>query len=118
MGCRGQKRASQKSPSATTTAQAPAFVSRQSPPSRPLIHSSSGPLMPAPNGLAARLAARVSVSAAVEGVVALRYLENTSISVLGPATGKRYSFSASDPLQRVDRRDVATLLRTHLFGRC
>ncbi len=48
-------------------------------------------------------------------LVSLRYTETAPIQVNGPATGRTYQFSASSPVQAVDRRDVAALLRTRYF---
>jgi hypothetical protein len=47
--------------------------------------------------------------------VALRYTETSPILVKGPATGRQYQFSGSNPIQAVDARDVAALLRTRFF---
>jgi hypothetical protein len=35
--------------------------------------------------------------------------------VQGPATGRRYAFSGGSPVQAVDARDAAALLRSGLF---
>ena len=48
-------------------------------------------------------------------LVSLRYTETAPILVNGPATGRTYRFSGSNPVQAVDRRDVAALLRTCFF---
>jgi hypothetical protein len=47
--------------------------------------------------------------------VALRYNEAADVEVCGPATGRSYRFSGEDPLQRVDARDAAILLRGAAF---
>ncbi len=47
--------------------------------------------------------------------VNLRYTEISPIRVYGPATGQRYEFSASNPVQRVDQKDAALLLRLPYF---
>jgi hypothetical protein len=47
--------------------------------------------------------------------VALRYLERSPVLVRGPATGRRYSFSAQTPVLPVDRHDAAALARTRFF---
>jgi hypothetical protein len=49
------------------------------------------------------------------GSVSLRYLENSPVRVQGPVTGRQYDFSASHPVQAVDPRDAAPLLRTRFF---
>lgn len=47
--------------------------------------------------------------------VAIRYLRTQAIVVQGPATGRRYGFSGAAPVQAVDMRDAAALLRSGLF---
>ena len=47
--------------------------------------------------------------------VALRYLQRSPIRVRGPVTGRTYDFSSSNPVQAVDTRDAATLMRTRFF---
>jgi len=47
--------------------------------------------------------------------VSIRYTENYSIVVRGPVTGRRYPFSAANPVQPVDSRDAATLLQARFF---
>ena len=49
--------------------------------------------------------------------VLFRYTEERAIFVRGPVTGSRYAFSATEPVQPVDRRDAQTLLGTRLFVR-
>lgn len=51
------------------------------------------------------------------GSVSVRYLENSSIVALGPATGRKYVFSGANPVQSVDARDAGTLLQTRFFRR-
>lgn len=48
--------------------------------------------------------------------VVLRYTETSPILVRGPASGRQYQFSGSKPVQAVDARDVAALLRTGFFS--
>jgi hypothetical protein len=48
--------------------------------------------------------------------IALRYTETSPIVVKGPTTGRHYQFSGSSPVQAVDARDVAALLRTKFFS--
>ena len=49
------------------------------------------------------------------GSVRLRYMETSPIRVQGPISGRQYDFSASQPVQAVDPRDAAPLLRTRFF---
>ena len=101
-----RERCSRAPPTPTRTA-ATAAVLSQPPLTRPITPALARPAMPA--------AARVPLSASPQQRVNLRYLERSPILVEGPATGRQYSFSAGNPLQSVDRRDAATLLRTRFF---
>jgi hypothetical protein len=47
--------------------------------------------------------------------VTLRYLEKSPILVRGPVTDQQYEFSGARPVQSVDARDAAALLRTRFF---
>lgn len=47
--------------------------------------------------------------------VVLRYTETSPILVRGPVSGRQYQFSGLKPLQPVDARDAAALLRTGFF---
>ena len=47
----------------------------------------------------------------------LRYMKQGGVAVRGPVTGRRYAFSVATPVQEVDLRDLAALLRTSLFRR-
>jgi hypothetical protein len=47
--------------------------------------------------------------------VQLRYIERSPILVRGPVTGREYKFSASQPVEAIDARDAAALLRTGFF---
>ena len=49
--------------------------------------------------------------------VGLRYLEKSPIRVRGPATGRKYEFSAVNSVRSVDARDAESLLRTRFFAR-
>jgi hypothetical protein len=51
------------------------------------------------------------------GMVALRSVSTGGMVVRGPATGRQYSFSAAAPVQMVEVRDAAALLRTSWFQR-
>jgi hypothetical protein len=95
------------SPPAPIKTPTPATIVRQPAP--------TGPVTPVPTGPATPVAARVPGSAALKGAVTLRYLERSPILVHGPATGRQYNFSADNPLQSVDRRDAAALVRTRFF---
>ena len=46
---------------------------------------------------------------------ALRYTENSSVKVKGPATGREYEFSPSRPMRNVDPRDARLLVRSRFF---
>ena len=90
--------------------------------SPPSGHASPNPRPPRPqDGLRPRPALGVPVApvmhpgAVAARVVNLRYLERSPIRVRGPATGVAYQFSAAQPVQAVDARDAAALLRTRLF---
>lgn len=73
--------------------------------------SNGGPMRgPAPLSAAAQAPA-----SSPYGSVKLRYLENSPVRVRGPVTGRHYDFSASHPVQAVDPRDAAPLLRTRFF---
>jgi len=62
-----------------------------------------------PSGYAAR------TPRIVPRVVPVHYLRTASIVVRGNVTGRRYTFSGDNPVQSVDARDAAGLLRTCLF---
>ena len=47
--------------------------------------------------------------------VTVRYRGTEAVIVQGTATGRRYGFSGGSPVQMVDARDAATLLRSGLF---
>jgi hypothetical protein len=47
--------------------------------------------------------------------VALRYIDNSSVKVKGPATGREYDFSSTQPTQNVDPRDARLLVRSRFF---
>jgi hypothetical protein len=49
--------------------------------------------------------------------VTLRYLEPSAIRVRGPITGRPYEFSMAQPVQAVDVRDAAVLVRNSAFQR-
>jgi hypothetical protein len=45
----------------------------------------------------------------------LRYSGSSPVSVRGPVTGHLYQFSKLQPVQGIDARDAASILRTRLF---
>ena len=47
--------------------------------------------------------------------VMVRYRGIEAVVVHGTATGRRYGFSGGSPVQMVDARDAAALLRSGLF---
>ncbi|HXE26799.1 MAG TPA: hypothetical protein VN637_18105 [Roseiarcus sp.] len=47
--------------------------------------------------------------------MALRSVAAGGMVVRGPATGRQYAFSAAAPVQMVEARDAAALLRTSWF---
>jgi hypothetical protein len=53
----------------------------------------------------------------VTGSVSVRYVEQSSIVIRGPATGRQYAFSGTNPVQSVDARDANSLLNTRFFRR-
>jgi hypothetical protein len=102
MGCCGQKRAALTSaPQAAVTRPSPNLPTAGSQP--PIV----GPQVTVHPQSAQPLRTYSSV--------ALRYTETSSILVLGPASGRRYQFSGSSPVQVIDARDVTALLRTGFF---
>ena len=62
-------------------------------------------------------AAQPAGSAMARTPARMRYLGAAPIVVYGGITGAAYSFSAARPVQWVDARDVAGLLRKGVFGR-
>ena len=56
-----------------------------------------------------------SAPAPTEDETSLAYLANAAIRVRGASTRRTYEFSSADPVQRVDARDAAALLRTGFF---
>jgi hypothetical protein len=51
------------------------------------------------------------------GTARLRFVRQDNILVRGPITGRQYAFSGATPIQQVDVRDAASLLRTSWFRR-
>ena len=56
-------------------------------------------------------------AAVVARGVLLRYRERARVLVRGPVTGRPYEFSAEQPTQVVEARDVEALLLTRYFMR-
>lgn len=50
------------------------------------------------------------------GVVSIRYIERSSVVVHG-STGRRYAFSATNPVQSVDARDAGAFWQSRFFRR-
>ena len=102
MGCCGQKRAALTSVPATTVRRLNPNLPTASPqpsiaPQQSAVHVDAAQASPA------------------YSPVALRYTETSPILVKGPASGRQYQFSGLNPVQPVDARDVAGLLRTRFF---
>jgi hypothetical protein len=102
MGCCGQKRAALRSapPPAVTppSPNQPAAIS-QPPMARSQVTAHTQSAQPLPR----------------HSSVALRYTQASPTLVRGPASGRHYQFSGSKPVQTVDPRDAAALLRTGFF---
>jgi len=49
--------------------------------------------------------------------LSLHYFGYSPMNIRGPVTGQLYQFSKLQPVQAVDARDAASILRTRLFGR-
>ena len=99
--CCGEKRAEFRSNSTPATA-------RQT-----IAQSNPARIFPtAPTAQVSRMPGVFPVPAAA---VEIRYLQSAPIQVRGSATGAHYEFSASNPIQSVDRRDAVTLLQTRFF---
>ena len=103
MGCCGQKRA------VLTSAQAVRVSGRK--PAQPLAHDRGLPTG-APQ---TAIPKDPGNSAPGSYSVLLRYTEISPVLVRGPISGRHYRFSRSEPVQTVDTRDAAALLRTGFF---
>jgi hypothetical protein len=104
MGCCGQKRA------ALTSAPAAAVI-------RPSQNQPAATSQPPIRGQQVAVPTQSAQPLPANSSVALRYTETSPILVRGPASGRHYQFSGSNPVQAVDGRDVAALLRTAFFRR-
>ena len=107
MPCCGQGRAQLKAATnaiprqnARTTATPPPI---ESPRARPIEQPKAAAATPSP--------------ARAHHEVALRYLAQSSVIVIGPISGRQYRFSGAAPIQRVARCDLASLLATGQFRR-
>jgi hypothetical protein len=49
--------------------------------------------------------------------VAVRYMERLGVVVHGSVTGRRYAFSATNPVQSVDARDAGAFWHSRYFRR-
>jgi hypothetical protein len=56
-------------------------------------------------------------AAPAHGEVALRYLAQSAVVVIGPMSRRQYRFSGLSPIHRVARADVAALVATGHFRR-
>ena len=102
--CCGQKRSTLRSASFPVTTP----TARQSPPEIPRFRGNSSK-HPAPSNHHA------PSNHAPRHWVYLQYTETSPIRVFGPATGQRYEFSGSSPIQKVDQNDAARLLQLPYF---
>jgi hypothetical protein len=103
MGCCGQKRAA-------LTSVPPAAVTQPSP--KPLATNWRPPMI----GRQVTAHTQSAQPLPTYSSIALRYTETSPILVRGPASGRQYQFSGSKPVQTVDPRDAAALLRTGFFS--
>jgi len=104
MGCCGQKRAALASAPPEAVTPPPQTITRTLP---NLPAATAAAQVPVQKQLAQPLPSQSSV--------AIRYTETSPILVLGPASGRRYQFSRAKPVQIVEARDAAALLRTRFF---
>ncbi len=107
MGCCGQKRS-------FFTTRLPAVPALPSTPARNIRPVAAAPTSPSVRNVRLAATAPTTVSGAT---VALRSATSGGIVVHGPATGRHYSFTATTPVQMVEARDAAALLRTSWFRR-
>ena len=56
------------------------------------------------------------VAETIDGLATLRYLREEAIRVVGPVTGRAYTFSGARPVQWVDPRDARMLGRSAIFS--
>ncbi len=77
------------------------------------------PVQIVPNNAGLRAAPAQAFAATQPGPrsVSMRYLEQASIVVRGPATGRQYAFSGRNHVQSVDVRDASAFLHTRFFRR-
>jgi hypothetical protein len=79
--------------------------------------ASAAPSAPRASPAAGGGIARLADAPAPRASVVVRYLGAAPIVVRGAVTGRAYSFAAGRPIQPVDARDVAGLLKKGLFRR-
>lgn len=104
MGCCGQKRS--QPPGVMPATLRPAWLA-------PVLQR----LDPHPASTGDGLAQAMHGPAAVARGVLLRYRERARVLVRGPVSGRHYEFSAEQPNQVVEARDVEALLLTRYFMR-
>jgi hypothetical protein len=88
-----------------------AFAGMAAPPPPPVKQDRSNA------GVRARSGQALSPAPSATGSVSVRYVEQPAITVRGPATGRLYTFSGTNPFQSVDARDASALLNTRFFRR-
>jgi hypothetical protein len=108
MSCCGGKRAEQK---------AAASRDNRTGRSRQVSAQAQGPAPPPKPAAAQNQTTIQPNSAATSPTIVLHYLQSAPILAIGSATGHRYEFSVTRPIQPVDARDAALLLSTRLFER-
>jgi hypothetical protein len=77
----------------------------------------AAPAAPAAVGPGEGAAAARGPAAAAFPAVEIAYTEAAPVRVRGPVTGRAYSFSRAEPVQPVDARDAAVLIRNRAFRR-
>jgi hypothetical protein len=58
---------------------------------------------------------REVLSVTGDGMVEIRYVEQSPVVVRGPVTGRTYQFSSAAPIQKVHGSDAEALIRTRFF---
>jgi hypothetical protein len=87
---------------------------------RTVLNESATPVIPPaqrqrPNVYPAN--ARARTIRPMAATVSVRYLERSSVVVHGPVSGRRYAFSAANPVQPVDARDAGAFWHSRFFCR-
>ena len=62
-------------------------------------------------------AGRAASPSALSGRILLRSVDRAAITLRGPSTGRTYIFTPELPVQPVESRDAAILLRLAMFRR-